>query len=115
VSTRNEEQLTNFTEFCRANPELRFYQALRAWSGYGAIFVADDVDGTGLKDTFYWEGRRDPSDLKTQNTIEATSLPTADKTWYGFSCSDIVSRDHIKHPQDPGGKTGSCLLITESE
>lgn len=62
MSTRNEEQLMSFTEFCRANPELRFYQALRAWSGYGAIFVADDAEGNALKNTFSWEGRRAPGD-----------------------------------------------------
>ncbi len=62
MSTRNEEQLESFTRFCRANPDLRFYQALRAWSGYGAVFVADDADGAGLRNTFYWEGRRAPGE-----------------------------------------------------
>lgn len=66
MSTRNEEQLESFTRFCRAHPDLRFYQALRAWSGYGAILAADDAEGHGLKDTFSWEGRRAPGDPGNQ-------------------------------------------------
>jgi hypothetical protein len=58
MATRNEEPLQSFSAFCQANPDLRFWQALRAWSGYGAVFVADDSDATGLKNTFSWEGRR---------------------------------------------------------
>jgi hypothetical protein len=62
VSNRNEEKLTSFSEFRSANPELRFYQALRVWSGYGAIFIADDIDASGLTNTLRREGRLDPCD-----------------------------------------------------
>lgn len=53
--SRNESQLRDFSEYCRENPELRFWQALAAWSGYHKILVSD----VGCKpvDTFYWEGK----------------------------------------------------------
>lgn len=54
-ASRNESQLTDFSDYCRANPELRFWQALRAWSGYHKI-LACEFGGKPL-DTFTWEGR----------------------------------------------------------
>lgn len=59
--SKNEAVLKQFTDFCKANPELRFWQALRAFSGENFIIVADEIDHErmdirGWTDTFYWEG-----------------------------------------------------------
>ena len=58
--TRNSDVLESFVHYCQDHPELRFWQALRNWSGYGFVVVTDDVDGWDTSrcfDTFYWEGR----------------------------------------------------------
>lgn len=59
--TRNSETLTSFAEYCRSNPEQRFWQALRNWSGERAILVCDQIDlctlPHGFRDTFQREGR----------------------------------------------------------
>jgi len=55
--TRNSEVLTSFTEYCKKNPEERFWQALRNWSNFSFVFVSDSV-GIVEQDTFYWEGKR---------------------------------------------------------
>jgi len=59
---KNEKLLADFSAFCAKHPELRFWQALRAWSGFSAILVADKQDLTsniltGLQDTYYWDGK----------------------------------------------------------
>lgn len=58
--TRNEKQLKSFTMYCKQNPEERFWQALRNWSGSPFILRADVLDFdtdefSGTKDTFYEE------------------------------------------------------------
>jgi hypothetical protein len=66
---RSEATLESFVAFCRAHPQLRFWQALAAWSEYGAIwgqtkgdvFTVQDLikdSPVGLVDTFAFEGRR---------------------------------------------------------
>lgn len=58
---RNEKELNSFVEYMQVNPNLRFWQGLRNWSGYNFILKADKIsfkfDGThkftGIKDTFY--------------------------------------------------------------
>lgn len=52
---KNEKLLKDFTEYCKANPELRFWQALRNWSGWAFIRVSMN-DNSG-EDTFYWENK----------------------------------------------------------
>ena len=57
--TRNSELLRDFVAYCEANPDMRFWQALRNWSGWNYILAAankDKVRGE-YKDTFYWEGQ----------------------------------------------------------
>ena len=49
-------------EYIKANPSLRFWQALRNWSGVNFIFAAQYITletGQPMQalDTFYWEGR----------------------------------------------------------
>lgn len=55
--SKNEKVLKDFVAYCEANPELRFWQALRNWSGYPFIMAGDP--GTILTDTFYFEGKKD--------------------------------------------------------
>lgn len=55
--TRNSVVLDSFVKYCEEHPEERFWQALRNWSMYAFIYVSD-YPVFGLRDTFYWEGRR---------------------------------------------------------
>lgn len=54
-----EGDLKSFTAFCKAHPELRFFQALLAWvqenkhTDAAAILIKES-DGPTI-DTFYWE------------------------------------------------------------
>lgn len=53
--TRNSKVLKDFVKYCKANPEQRFWQALRNWAGVGFVSVSNGVDF--MQDTFYWEGK----------------------------------------------------------
>ena len=61
TKSKNEDQLDGLVDYCGKHPELRFWQALRNWSGYGFILKADALDVCdgeglyyeGLDDTFY--------------------------------------------------------------
>lgn len=57
---KNQAVLKQFVAFCEANPDLRFWQALRAFCGANFIFVADNMSAKfgpeNYEDTFYWEG-----------------------------------------------------------
>lgn len=55
IKTRNSEALESFTDYCRRNPEERFWQALRNWSKLSFIFSSDDPNGFGCQDTFHLE------------------------------------------------------------
>jgi len=57
VQTRNSLQLEDFTGYCKRNPQLRFWQALRNWSGYGFILASEVLPMESQTDTFHWEGR----------------------------------------------------------
>jgi len=62
--TRNSEVLASFVAYCRAYPELRFWQALRNWSGYNFVLVSNrhpnDTDGPArILDSFHFEGRHE--------------------------------------------------------
>jgi hypothetical protein len=63
---RNSEVLKSFVEYCEANPDLRFWQALRNWSDYNFIYASNRLyppllgmpdTNDPIIDTFYWEGR----------------------------------------------------------
>jgi hypothetical protein len=57
--SRNSAVLASFVAYCKRNPDMRFYQALRNWSGAEAIFYCHDLgiaDDNGMSDTFSWEG-----------------------------------------------------------
>lgn len=52
---KNEKLLAEFIEHCTTHPEERFWQALRSWSGWDAVYVAKNSETKVLKmDTFYW-------------------------------------------------------------
>jgi len=61
MSSKNKKTLDSFVKYCEKNPELRFWQALRNWSGYSFIYAISNVTlpyGTKqLIDTFYFKGR----------------------------------------------------------
>ena len=63
TETRNSKVLKDFVAYCEANPTLRFWQALRAWSGHNFIVAAKNPTDEGMgdywdgTDTFYWEGK----------------------------------------------------------
>ncbi len=74
-ASKNKKTLDSFVKYCTEHPELRFWQALRNWSGYAFIFGGNLVMSTpeglheshpfttdqlivlaeslGLEDTFY--------------------------------------------------------------
>ena len=58
--SKNAHTLKSFTDYCVANPEMRFWQALRNWSGYHFLFVSDShgIPAQPLHDTFNFAGRR---------------------------------------------------------
>lgn len=53
--TRNSELLWDFVAYCQANPTMRFWQAIRNWSGFPFIYATGG--GGEVQDTFYWEGK----------------------------------------------------------
>ena len=66
METRNSKQLKSFVEYCENNPEQRFWQALRNWSGYSFVYLSNDGDPADLPrddfkpapeltNPFYWE------------------------------------------------------------
>jgi hypothetical protein len=59
--TRNSKALEGFSRYCREHPHERFWQALRNWSGYHFVLVADienfeNFEPANVRDTFNWEG-----------------------------------------------------------
>lgn len=55
---KSTETIVSFLEYCMDHPEERFWQALRNWSGYNCILVAESRQ-LNTTDTFYWEGRNE--------------------------------------------------------
>ena len=54
--SNNEKTLATFVTYCEARPELRFWQALRNWSGFNFVWVGYEADVITF-DTFNFEGR----------------------------------------------------------
>ena len=52
--SKNSKFLREFVEYCLDNPELRFWQALRGWSGAESILYHK---GSSTLDTFYLENK----------------------------------------------------------
>ena len=48
----------SFVNYCNNNPDLRFYQALRNWSGWAFIYACNEpIENSNIHDTFFWEHR----------------------------------------------------------
>ena len=54
---KNSELLQDFVRYCEQNPEQRFWQALRNWSGASIVSVTEKIGGEP-KDTYYFEGKQ---------------------------------------------------------
>ena len=57
---KNKKTLDDFTAYCEAHPDERFWQALRNWTRQGFILTANDLsvlDHPNVQDTYYWEKR----------------------------------------------------------
>lgn len=63
MSKNANKLLKEFTEFCKKNPDLRFWQALCVWSDQTAIYIlpkghsTDEVEVRDLRDSYYWENK----------------------------------------------------------
>lgn len=56
--SKNTVLLESFRAYCEHHPELRFWQALRSWSGHNFIYVSSqllEVPALFARDTYYWE------------------------------------------------------------
>lgn len=77
LESRNEFVLKMFVNYCQTEgKDLRFWQALRNWSGYSFIYASESAVGDldlELMDTFSWEGRRAPElrPLTTEERLKA--------------------------------------------
>jgi hypothetical protein len=55
---RSRDLLEDFIGYCEANPDLRFWQALRNWSGHAFILCSNSAEAKRhANDTFYWDAR----------------------------------------------------------
>ena len=67
---KSTKELLSFIQYCMKNPGERFWQALRNWSGYHFVMVADLKHSKGMVeephtqpiDTFNFEKRRHDGD-----------------------------------------------------
>lgn len=51
--SKNEKLLKSFTNYCKANPKLRFWQALINWAGFDISKVTISDGKITYKDLFY--------------------------------------------------------------
>jgi len=54
MENKNQKLLESFTAYCKANPNLRFWQALRSWAEVSRVMIEDK--GMVI-DTFYFEDK----------------------------------------------------------
>lgn len=55
---QSRDLLDDFAQYCAENPDQRFWQALRNWSGFNFVLVADNPEAKRYADdTFYWDTR----------------------------------------------------------
>lgn len=64
MKNKNQKTLNSFIKYAKKNPEQRFWQALRNFSGYDFIYgykydgkakILEALEKLGLEDTFYIE------------------------------------------------------------
>lgn len=59
IPSQNSELMAQFMNFAIKHPEMRFWQALSAWSDC-RILASHVLSKDGkIKDTYYWEGKHD--------------------------------------------------------
>jgi len=55
MKNKNQKTLNSFVEYCQQHPELRFWQALRNWSGFSFVWVSFSYqESTDLLDTYFF-------------------------------------------------------------
>lgn len=55
---KQQELLKSLADYCSDHPDMRFWQALRSWSGFNFVLVSNAPEGPvsdGLSDTFFWQ------------------------------------------------------------
>ena len=58
MKNKNHHILDSFIKYCDKNPEQRFWQALRNWSGFMYIWHSNGIcEDRKCKDTFYIAGK----------------------------------------------------------
>lgn len=55
MKSKNEKLLKEFSEFCKEHPELRFFQALSAWTRW-SIYASEDNEN--FIDLFYIDKKK---------------------------------------------------------
>jgi hypothetical protein len=58
MKSKNDKLIQEFTKYCKMNPEMRFWQALRNWAEVNRVIIEKKDKEGELVDTFYFEGRR---------------------------------------------------------
>lgn len=72
--TQNSEALASFTRYCRANPNQRFWQALRNWSKYRHIIgIRRECETSklppGFETTWYHTGLEGSAEHETEQVL----------------------------------------------
>lgn len=61
MQSKNIAIREEFNKYCDEHPEMRFWQALRAWAETGFILLAEgnahDGSYTDTQDTYYFKGK----------------------------------------------------------
>lgn len=60
IKNKNMDTLGDFLEFCLQNPEQRFWQALKNFTGVDKICVEKynkELNDSIYEDTFYWKDK----------------------------------------------------------
>jgi len=57
MKNKNQKLLKDFTNYCKAHPEERFWQALRNWARIPFLMISRNgrFNYDDLEDTFYFE------------------------------------------------------------
>lgn len=58
-NSKNQKLAIEFFEYCKANPDMRFWQALRNWAEVPFIYFGEGGLKEPIKDTFYLENKKD--------------------------------------------------------
>ena len=56
IKSKNKKTLNDFIKYCKKNPSLRFWQALRNWAKVPNLCIVTN-EGKDITDTFYFEGK----------------------------------------------------------